>query len=44
VAANDIWGVATGEAREIAKAFLVIHLLFALAFVVALRAKLEPRR
>ena len=33
VAANDIWGVATGEAREIAKYFLVVHLLFALAFV-----------
>ena len=44
VAANDILGVATGEAREIAKAFLVIHLLFTLAFVVTLRANLEPRR
>jgi len=32
VAANDVWGVATGEAREIAKYFLVVHLLFALAF------------
>ena len=37
VAANDVWGVATGEAREIAKVFLVIHLLFALAFVAAAR-------
>ncbi len=35
VAANDIWGVASGEARDIAKLFLVIHLLFTLAFVVA---------
>jgi hypothetical protein len=35
VAANDIWGVASGEARDIAKLFLVIHLLFALAFVAA---------
>jgi hypothetical protein len=35
VAANDIWGVASGEARDIAKPFLVIHLLFALAFVAA---------
>jgi len=37
VAANDIWGVASGEAREIAKAFLVVHLLFTLAFVAAAR-------
>ena len=37
VAANDVWGVASGEAREIAKLFLVIHLLFALAFAVAVR-------
>jgi hypothetical protein len=41
VAANDVWGVATGEAREIAKAFLVVHLLFALAFAVA--AKIGSR-
>lgn len=26
VAANDIWGVASGEARDIAKLFLVVHL------------------
>ena len=38
VAANDVWGVASGEAREIAKVFLVIHLLFALAFVLAARS------
>jgi hypothetical protein len=38
VAANDIWGVATGEAREIAKYFLVVHSLFALAFLAAARA------
>jgi hypothetical protein len=37
VAANDIWGVATGEAREIAKYFLVAHSLFTLAFIVVLR-------
>ena len=36
VAANDVWGVASGEAREIAKAFLVVHLLFAAAFALAL--------
>jgi hypothetical protein len=35
VAANDVWGVASGEAREIAKLFLVVHLLFAWAFVAA---------
>ena len=37
VALNDIWGVATGEARELAKYFLVVHLLFALAFLAAAR-------
>jgi hypothetical protein len=37
VAANDIWGVASGEARDLAKIFLVVHLLFTLAFVAALR-------
>lgn len=37
VAANDIWGVASGEAREIAKVFLVVHLSFTLAFVIAAR-------
>lgn len=35
VAANDVWGVSSGEAREIAKAFLAVHLLFTLAFVAA---------
>jgi hypothetical protein len=38
VALNDVWGVASGEARELAKAFLVVHLLFAIAFVAAARA------
>jgi hypothetical protein len=37
VAANDVWGVASGEARDVAKIFLVIHMLFTLAFVVAAR-------
>ena len=37
VAANDIWGIASGEARDIARLFLVIHLLFTLAFVAAAR-------
>ena len=38
VAANDVWGVASGEAREIAKLFLLVHLAFAIAFVMAARA------
>ena len=42
VAANDIWGVATGEAREIAKYFLVVHLLFALAFAGMAWANWHP--
>lgn len=37
VAGNDIWGVTTGEAREIAKFFLVIHLLFVAGFLALLR-------
>lgn len=37
VAANDIWGVTSGDAREIAKYFLIVHLLFTLAFVGAYR-------
>lgn len=38
VAANDVWGVASGEARELAKIFLVVHLSFTLAFAAAARA------
>lgn len=38
VAANDVWGVTSGEAREIAKIFLVVHLAFAMAFLFALQA------
>ena len=36
VAANDVWGVASGEAREIARVFLVVHLGFAGAFALVL--------
>lgn len=43
VAANDIWGVTSGEARELAKIFLIVHLLFAVAFVFALRAARQNR-
>jgi hypothetical protein len=32
VAANDVHGVLSGEARELAKIFLVIHLSFTAAF------------
>jgi hypothetical protein len=35
VAANDVHGVLSGDAREIAKVFLVVHMLFTLAFTVA---------
>jgi hypothetical protein len=35
VTAMDVWGVGSGEARPIAKAFLCLHLLFTLAFIVA---------
>jgi hypothetical protein len=37
VAANDLWSVATGEAREIARLFLVVHLLFTFAFLATAR-------
>lgn len=40
VAANDIHGVATGEARDVARIFLVVHLAFTLAFAaLAARTK-----
>ncbi len=35
VTAMDVWGVFSGEARQLAKVFLVVHLLFTVAFVVA---------
>jgi hypothetical protein len=45
VAANDIMGVATGEARDIARYFMVVHLAFALAFIAAARgARPEANR
>lgn len=36
VAANDVWGVFSGEARDAAKVFLVVHLAFTAAFGFAL--------
>jgi hypothetical protein len=38
VAANDVWGVISGEARELAKLFLIVHLLFTVAFMVSARS------
>jgi hypothetical protein len=35
VTAVDVWGVFSGDARRTATAFLVVHLLFTIAFVVA---------
>jgi hypothetical protein len=42
VAVNDVWGVASGEARELAKAFLLVHLAFTLAFLASLRRLAKP--
>lgn len=44
VAANDVWGIATGEARELAKLFVVFHVLFALAFAVSLKESADVQR
>jgi hypothetical protein len=44
VTANDLWGVVSGDAREIAKGFLVVHLLFTLAFVAAARSTAQRTR
>lgn len=38
VALNDMWGVFTGQARDIAAVFLVIHLLLAMAFGLLARS------
>ena len=37
VAANDVWGLFSGDAREVAKVFLVVHLLFTFGFIAAWR-------
>lgn len=37
VALNDVWSVASGEARELAKVFMLVHLGFVAAFLVSLR-------
>jgi hypothetical protein len=41
VAATDIWGVFSGDARQVAKVFLVVHLLFTLAFIAARRGTMR---
>jgi hypothetical protein len=38
VAAMDVWGVASGDARPAMRLFLVVHLLMTFAFVVAGRS------
>ena len=38
VAANDVVGVVTGDARDLAKVFLVVHLSFTVAFAIAWRS------
>ena len=35
VAANDVVGVISGSARDLAKVFLLVHLAFTVAFVIA---------
>jgi hypothetical protein len=44
VTAMDVWGVFSGGARPVAKAFLVIHLLMTVGFVLARRAGMRVQR
>lgn len=45
VAAMDVWGVFSGEARQAAKLFLLIHLLMTIAFVMTYRgSSRQPTR
>ena len=44
VTSMDIWGVFSGDAREVAKLFLMVHLLITVAFVVARRASKRAQR
>jgi hypothetical protein len=41
VSATDVWGVFSGDARQMAKLFLLVHLLFTLAFVVVGRPSMR---
>jgi hypothetical protein len=40
----DVWGVFSGDARLVAKVFLVIHLLMTVGFVMAERASMHGQR
>lgn len=43
ITGNDVVGVASGSARDLAKVFLVIHLAFTIAFaVVWTRSRIHP--
>ncbi|WP_444856766.1 hypothetical protein [Sphingosinicella sp.] len=42
VAANDVHGVASGGARDLAQYFLIVHLAFTAAFAAALRGARAP--
>lgn len=44
VAANDVWSVFHGEAREAAKVFLAVHVLFTAAFVVVRWTGMRSRK
>jgi hypothetical protein len=44
VAGSDVWSVFSGEAREIAKVFLAVHVLFTAAFVMIGRSGTQSRR
>ena len=44
VALVDVWSVSAGEARPIAKLFLAIHVLFAVAFAAAWRGQRRAGR
>ena len=37
----DVWGVFSGGAREVAKLFLVIHVLITVGFLMAGRASMR---
>jgi hypothetical protein len=44
VTAMDVWGVFSGDARPVAKLFLVIHFLMFIAFVLTRRASVHLAR
>jgi len=43
VALNDVVGVVTGDARDLARGFLVVHVAFACAFALAWRRPASTR-